>query len=528
MSDDAKETFTRVVFADEARKELFKGIETTYNVVASTLGPRGHCVLIQTSDNKIPISTKDGITVSKSINIRDPLQRMGSKLITESSANTNDVAGDGTTTASVLSYAMIKQCLKLVSSGHDPIKLSRGIERAVKDVSEELDKSAKKLTSHKEIAQIATISANGDKALGGLVANAIDKVGIQGIVTVEDAKGTETSLCVVDGLSFERGFLSPYFVTNQEKMNVCYDNAYVLITDKKLSSAQELIPLLETVVRSQRPILVIADDIEGEALHLLVVNRLKSGLKVVGVKAPGYAQHKVDILGDLCTLTNAKLVSASTGLALKDVKLSDLGTGTKITVDAKSTTIVANNAEAVKQRVEELQSQLQDVTLTGEDQIKLRYRIARLSNGVAMIRCGGVTEVDMIERKYRLEDSLNATRAAVEMGIVPGGGIALWRASENVAMVTVSRDFDAGYDIVRHACKAPLRRIVENANKSPDVVELKVREGFDYDASCDEYCNLVERGVIDPLKVELTALRNAASVACTFLQLDACVIDDNV
>jgi chaperonin GroEL len=508
MSDDTKETFTRVVFADEARKELFKGIETTYNVVASTLGPRGHCVLIQTGDNKLPISTKDGITVSKSIHLRDPLQRMGSKLLTEASANTNDIAGDGTTTASVLSYAMIKQCLKLVSSGYDPIELSQGIDCAVKYVSKELLASAKKLTTPEEVAQIATISANGDKTLGTLVASAIEKVGIQGIVTVEDAKGTETSLCVVDGLSFERGFLSPYFVTNQEKMCASFDNAYVFITDKKLSSAQELIPLLETVVRSQKPLLVIADDIEGEALHLLVVNRLKSGLKVVGVKAPGYGQHKVDVLRDLCTLT------------------SDLGTGTRVTVDAKSTTIVANNKEAVQQRVEELQSQLQDVTLSGEDQVKLRYRIARLSNGVAMIRCGGVTEVDMIERKYRLEDSLNATRAAVEMGIVPGGGIALWRASESVVLKSVSRDFDAGCDIVKHACKAPLRRIVENANKSPDVVELKVREGFDYDASCDEYCNLVERGVIDPIKVELTALKNAASVATTFLQLDACVVTD--
>lgn len=535
-SPQEKTALTKVVFAQEARKELFAGLSTTAEAVMCTLGPKGKTVLIQKNDST-PIITKDGVTVSKSINLKDPLRRMGSEMIREAASRTNDIAGDGTTTATVLTHAMVKSGLKLLEAGYSAQDLCFGIDLATKSVLQHLKASAKQLTTSEEISQVGTISANGDKNIGDLIAQAMEKVGRDGIITVEDAKGMTTSLEVVEGMQFDRGYLSPYFVTNSEKMNVAFQDAKVLLTDRKISTLKELIPILEKTMQNRVPLLIIADEVEGEALQGLVLNKLNANLQIVAIKAPGFGKHREELLSDISILTGAKLISPSTGTKLESITLQDLGSLKKVVVDARSSTLVATGAtkEEVDKHVQNLRFQMQDVTLSGEELVKLKVRIAKLASGVAVIKVGGATELEMVERKYRIEDALNATRAAADEGIVPGGGMALFNALETITgdrIANLTQGVKAGASIVSDACLAPLRRIVHNAGGSGDVVfnELvRMRQGdsqLGYNAAKDAYENLIQAGVIDPVKVTKTALGNAASVAATFLNLDAVIVEE--
>jgi chaperonin GroEL len=523
---------TKVVFSSDARKSLFRGLETVAEAVSCTLGPKGKTVLIQ-QEGTSPIVTKDGVTVSKAVKLKDPVQRMGAQLIKEAASQTNDVAGDGTTTSTVLTHAMVKSGLKLLEAGYTAKELTDGIERGTSTVLKLLKDTARQLTTTEEVTQIATISANGDRKIGELIADAMGKVGHDGIITVEEAKGTTTSLDIVEGMQIDRGYLSPYFVTNSEKMHVSYSDAKVLLVEHKLASIREMLPLLEKVMQSRTPLLVIAEDVEGEALQGLVVNRVNAQLPVVAIKAPGYGQHKEELLRDISVLTGGKIVSSSTGLKLAQVQMSDLGTLKKVVVDAKSTTLVAANQTkgAVEKHVSDLKTQMTDITLGPDELQKLRIRIAKLASGVALIKVGGATEVEMIERKYRIEDALHATRAAVEEGIVPGGGMALF----NVWTTFRGKidEIGPGEKIVLEACLAPIKRIAENAGQSKDVIvsELSKRKSNEdwflgYNAALDEYVDMVDVGIIDPVKVTRTALKNAASVATTFLSLDAVIVND--
>jgi chaperonin GroEL len=522
---------TKVIFSDEARKQLYQGLNVAAEAVGCTLGPKGKTVLIQ-RDGQAPLVTKDGVTVSKSIRLKDPVQRMGAELIQESASQTNEVAGDGTTTATVLTQVMVKEGLKLLEAGFSAKELCSGIERARNRVDAELALAAKQLTTSAEIAQVGTISANGDALIGQLIAQAMDKVGRDGIITVEDAKGMATTLEVVEGMQFDRGYLSPYFVTNPERMVATYQDALVLVTDKKLSSLRELIPMLEQVVQMQKALLIIADDVEGEALQGLVLNRVKSNLPVVAIKAPGFGQHRDELLNDVCVLTGATLVSSATGVGLQQAA-QHLGKVKKFVVDARSTTLVGAGAtkDNVDKHVADLRMQLEDVTLGTEEVAKLKTRVAKLASGVAVVRVGGATEVEMVERKYRIEDALNATRAAAEEGIVPGGGMALvnaYRVLDGEQAGTVPAEEKMGAAVVMKACLAPLRRIVENAGQSADVVlkELERQPGMGYNAATGTYEDLIGSGVVDPVKVTRTALKHAASVAVTFLSLDAVVCEE--
>ena len=528
---------TRVVFSQEARKELYAGLEITAEAVGCTFGPKGKTVLIQ-NEGTAPIVTKDGVTVSKSIKLKDPLRRMGSELIREAASRTNDVAGDGTTTATVLTHSMVKSGLKLLEAGYSAQDLCSGIAFGTRAVLDGLTHSAKQLTTSEELAQIGTISANGDRNIGDLIAVAMDKVGRDGIITVEDAKGMATSLEVMEGMQFDRGYLSPYFVTNQEKMNVIFHDAKVLLTDRKITSLREIIPILEKVNKNRTPLLIVAEDVEGEALQGLVVNRLNANLQVVAIKAPGYGRHREELLNDMAVLTGAKLISSTTGLKLESMEFSDLGTLKKVIVDSKFSTLVGtgNTKLEVEKHVQDLRHQLEDITLSYDESTKLKMRIAKLASGVAVIRVGGATEIEMIERKYRIEDALNATRAAAEEGIVPGGGMALFNSLENLsddAIGHLSRGITAGISIIKDACLAPIKKISSNAGQSPEVT-IKELQRLDpakksssgYDASADTFVDMLQAGIIDPVKVTKTALKNAASVATTFLSLDAVVIDE--
>jgi chaperonin GroEL len=525
--------YTKVIFSDEARKLLFKGLETVAEAVSCTLGPKGKTVLVQQAGES-PIVTKDGVTVSKSVRLKNKPERMGAQLIREAASQTNDLAGDGTTTSTVLTYAMVKEGLKLLEAGYSAKELCEGIESGSSTVISLLRDSAKQLTTSEEIAQIATISANGDRKIGELIAEAMEKVGHDGIITVEDAKGMTTSLDIMEGMQVDRGYLSPYFVTNSEKMHAAYSDAKVLLMENKLTTMRDLIPLLEKVMQSRTPLLIIAEEVEGEALQGLVVNKLNANLPVVAIKSPGYGQHKEELLRDIAVLTGGKVVSASTGVKLVDMKLSDLGSLKKVVVDAKNTTLVAHPAtkESVEKHVSELKTQMQDITLTPDELTKLRVRIAKLASGVALIKVGGATEQEMIERKYRIEDALHATRAAVEEGIVPGGGMALFNVWRDVISEKSWQDLSPGEKVVLSACLAPVRRIVSNAGQSSDVVVNELKkikekdEKIGYNAATGEYVDMVAQGVIDPVKVTRTALKNAASVATTFLSLDAIIVEE--
>ncbi|NBW13037.1 MAG: chaperonin GroEL [Caulobacteraceae bacterium] len=524
---------TKVVFSSDARKSLFKGLEVVADAVCATLGPRGRTVLIQ-QEGESPIVTKDGVTVSKSVKLKDPIQRMGAQLIKEAASQTNDTAGDGTTTSTVLTYSMVKSGLKLLEAGYAAKELCEDINSATSTVIDLLRNSAKQLTTSEEISQVATISANGDRQIGELIADAMAKVGHDGIITVEEAKGMTTSLEIVEGMQIDRGYLSPYFVTNSDKMHAAYSDAKILLVDGKVNTLRDIIPLLEKIAQTKTPLLIIADEVEGEALQGLVVNRVNGALPVVAIKSPGYGQHKDELLKDIAVLTGGKIVSAATGLKLTEVKVADLGSAKKVVVDSKSTTLVAGGATktAVESHTCDLKAQMQDITLSAEELIKLRVRIAKLASGVALIKVGGATEVEMIERKYRIEDALHATRAAVEEGIVPGGGMALFNVWQLLNEEAGDREISPGQKVVLEACLAPIKRIAQNAGQSQEVIvnELtrtrKSGTSLGWNAAKGTYEDLIESGIIDPAKVTRTAIKNAASVATTFLSLDAVIVED--
>src|SRR5881409_790764 len=516
-------------FDEDARASLLKGINIMAEAVKATLGPKGRNVVI---DKKFgsPTITKDGVTVAKEITLKDPYKDLGAQMIKEVAAKTSDVAGDGTTTATVLAQAIFRAGLKNVTAGANPMGLKRGIDQAVEAVTDELKKLSKATKDKKEIAQVATIASNNDKMIGNLIAEAMEKVGKDGVITVEEAKAMETTLEVVEGMQFDRGYLSPYFVTDPERMEVVLEDARVLIHEKKLSVMKDMLPLLEQVVQAGRPLLIIAEDLEGEALATLVVNKLRGTLAVCAVKAPGFGDRRKAMLEDIATVTGGKAITEDLGIKLENLKLEDLGRAKKVVVDKDNTTIIegAGNTKEIEGRIKQIRAQIEETT-SDYDREKLQERLAKLAGGVAVIKVGAATETAMKEKKARVEDALNATRAAVEEGIVPGGGVALLRASEALTKLKLAGDEATGVSIVRRALEEPIRQIVENAGLEGSVIVEKVKaatvptQGFD--AETMEYVDMLQAGIIDPTKVERVALQNAASVASLLLTTEALVTD---
>ncbi|WP_395330203.1 chaperonin GroEL [Novosphingobium sp. BL-8H] len=517
-----------VKFGRDARERILAGVDTLANAVKVTLGPKGRNVVIEKSFGA-PRITKDGVSVAKEIELKDKFENMGAQMLREVASKANDAAGDGTTTATVLAQAIVREGMKSVAAGMNPMDLKRGIDLAVGKVIENIKGRSKAVAGSSEIAQVGVISANGDVEVGEKIAEAMEKVGKEGVITVEEAKGLEFELDVVEGMQFDRGYLSPYFVTNPEKMTVELENPYILIHEKKLSSLQALLPILEAVVQSGRPLLIIAEDIEGEALATLVVNKLRGGLKIAAVKAPGFGDRRKAMLGDIATLTAGEMISEDLGIKLESVTLGMLGQAKKVTIDKDNTVIVdgAGAADDIKGRVEQIRAQI-EVTTSDYDREKLQERLAKLAGGVAVIKVGGATEVEVKERKDRVDDALHATRAAVEEGIVPGGGTALLYATRALDGLTGANDDQTrGVDIVRKAITAPLKQIAENAGHDGAVVAGKLLDGSDeslgFNAATDVYENLVAAGVIDPTKVVRTALQDAASVAGLLITTEAAI-----
>jgi len=519
-----------VKFSTEARDKMLRGIDILANAVKVTLGPKGRNVVIEKSFGA-PRITKDGVTVAKEIELEDKFENMGAQMVREVASKTSDRAGDGTTTATVLAEAIVKEGTRAVAAGMNPMDLKRGIDLAVDAIVEDLKSHAKKVTSNEEIAQIATISANGDAEIGKFLADAMKKVGNEGVITVEEAKSLNTELEVVEGMQFDRGYVLPYFVTNAEKMRVELEDAYVLIHEKKLSALQTMLPLLEAVVQSGKPLLIIAEDVEGEALATLVVNRLRGGLKVAAVKAPAFGDRRKAMLEDIAVLTGGTMVAEDLGIKLESVTLNMLGRARKIVIDKENTTIVngAGAKKDIEARIAQIKAQIEDTT-SDYDREKLQERLAKLAGGVAVIRVGGATEVEVKERKDRVDDALHATRAAVEEGILPGGGVALLRALHALKRARSGNDDQkAGIDIVRRAIQMPARQIVINAGEDGSVVVGKLLEkdtyNWGFNAATSEYQDLVKVGVIDPAKVVRTALQDAASVAALLITTEALVAD---
>ncbi|MCS3761266.1 chaperonin GroEL [Bradyrhizobium centrosematis] len=519
-----------VKFATEARERMLRGVDTLANAVKVTLGPKGRNVVIEKSFGA-PRITKDGVTVAKEIELEDKFENMGAQMVREVASKTNDLAGDGTTTATVLAQAIVKEGAKAVAAGMNPMDLKRGIDLAVEAIVTDLKSHAKKVTSNDEIAQVGTISANGDTEIGRFLAEAMQKVGNEGVITVEEAKSLHTELEVVEGMQFDRGYVSPYFVTNAEKMRVELEDPYVLIHEKKLSGLQTMLPLLEQVVQSSKPLLIIAEEVEGEALATLVVNRLRGGLKVAAVKAPGFGDRRKAMLEDIAILTGGTVISEDLGIKLENVTVKMLGRAKKVVIDKENTTIVdgAGSKKDIEARSQQIRAQIEETT-SDYDREKLQERLAKLAGGVAVIRVGGATEVEVKERKDRVDDALHATRAAVEEGILPGGGVALLRALKALDGVkTANADQKAGVDIVRRAIQVPARQIVQNAGEDGSVVVGKLLENETYtwgfNAATGEYQDMVQAGVIDPAKVVRTALQDAASVASLLITTEALVAD---
>jgi chaperonin GroEL len=518
-----------IFFDTDARDKLKKGVDALADAVKVTLGPKGRNVIL---DKKFgsPAVTKDGVTVAKDIELKEPIENMGAQLVKEVASKTADAAGDGTTTATVLTQAIFGIGIKNVAAGANPMDLKRGIDKAVAVVVEGLKKQSKKIQSSQEIAQVATISANNDQEIGKMIADAMDKVGKDGVITVEEAKGTETEVKTVEGMQFDRGYLSPYFVTNTENMEAELDRPYILIYDKKVSSMKELLPVLEGVVQTGRPLLIIAEDVDGEALATLVVNKIRGALKIAAVKAPGFGDRRKAMLEDIAVLTGGTVISEERGFKLENATLDMLGTAEKIIVDKDNSTIVngAGKKDEIKGRINEIKAQIEKTT-SDYDKEKLQERLAKLSGGVAILYIGAATEVEMKEKKDRVDDALHATRAAVEEGIVPGGGIALIRAAAALEKIKVDNDDQlTGVNIIRNAIEAPLRTIVLNAGLEGSVIVQKVKEGkddFGYNAREDKYENMFAAGIIDPTKVTRLALENAASIASLLLTTE-CVIAD--
>jgi chaperonin GroEL len=519
-----------VKFSVDARDRMLHGIDTLSHAVRVTLGPKGRNVVLDKSFGA-PRITKDGVTVAKEIELEDKFENMGAQMVREVASKTSDQAGDGTTTATVLAHAIVREGAKAVAAGMNPMDLKRGIDLAVETIVDDLQKNSKAVTSNEEIAQVGTISANGDAEIGRFIADAMKKVGNEGVITVEEAKSLETELEVVEGMQFDRGYISPYFITNADKMRVDMEDPYVLIYEKKLSGLQELLPLLEAVVQASKPLLIIAEDVEGEALATLVVNKLRGGLKVAAVKAPGFGDRRKAMLEDIAILTGGTMVSADLGIKLENVTINMLGRAKKMTIDKENTTIVsgAGKKADIQARIAQIKAQIEETT-SDYDREKLQERLAKLAGGVAVLRVGGATEIEVKERKDRVDDAMHATRAAVEEGIVPGGGVALLRAVKALERLKVHNDDQrTGIDIVKKALSWPARQIAVNAGDDGSIVIGKILEkdtySFGYDAQTGEYGNLLSKGIIDPTKVVRVALQGAASVAGLLITTEAMVAE---
>ncbi len=518
-----------ILFDAKAREKLKKGVDTLANAVKVTLGPKGRNVVIEKSFGS-PIITKDGVTVAKEVEVADKFENMGAQMVKEVASKTSDVAGDGTTTATILAQAIFGEGIKLVAAGRTPMAIKRGIDKAVEVIIEALGKLAKPTRDQKEIAQVGTISANNDATIGNIIAEAMNKVGRDGVITVEEAKGLETTLDVVEGMQFDRGYLSPYFVTDPEKMECALEEPLILINEKKISTMKDMLPVLEQVARMSKPLVIIAEDVDGEALATLVVNKLRGTLQVCAVKAPGFGDRRKEMLKDIAILTGGQVVSEDLGLKLENVSLNDLGSAKRVVIDKENTTIVdgAGKAEEIKGRVTQIRRQSEETT-SDYDREKLQERLAKLVGGVAVINVGAATETEMKEKKARVEDALNATRAAVEEGIVPGGGVALVRCSAALSKVKPADDDEAaGVEIIRRAIEEPLRMIASNAGMEGSIVVEKVKDGkanIGFNAATNEYEDLVKAGVIDPKKVTRIALQNASSVAGLLLTTECAIAE---
>jgi len=518
-----------VNFSSDAREKMLKGVDILANAVKVTLGPKGRNVVIEKSFGA-PRTTKDGVTVAKEIELEDKFQNMGAQMLREVASKANDVAGDGTTTATVLAQAIVREGMKRVSAGMNPMDLRRGVEKAVAEVVATIKASAKTVETSEQIAQVGTISANGEREIGDMIAKAMEKVGNEGVITVEEAKSLETELEVVEGMQFDRGYLSPYFVTNADKMTVELEEPLILLHEKKLSSLQPMLPILESAVQSNRPLLIIAEDVEGEALATLVVNKLRGGLKIAAVKAPGFGDRRKAMLEDIAILTGGTVVSEDLGIKLENVSLDMLGTAKRVSITKDDTTIVDGTGEKadIEARVAQIKKQIEDTT-SDYDKEKLQERLAKLAGGVAVIKVGGATEIEVKERKDRVDDALNATRAAVEEGIVPGGGVALLKAAIAITVKGLNDDEQAGIDIVRKALEAPVRQIVENAGVEGSIVVGKITDNtdaaFGFNAQTEEYGDMYAFGVIDPVKVVRSSLQNAASVAGLLITTEAAIAE---
>ena len=520
----------QILYSSDARSAILRGVDQLAEAVRATLGPKGRNVVI---DKKFgsPVSTKDGVTVAKEIELQDPFENMGAQMLREVASKTSDVAGDGTTTATVLAQSIFREGVRNVTAGANPMELKRGIERGVEAVVEEVKRLSRPTKDKKEIAQVGTISANNDPTIGDLIAEAMEKVGKDGVITVEEAKSMETSLDIVEGMQFDRGYLSPYFVTDTERMETNLENAYILLHEKKISNMRELLPILEQIAKMSRPFLVIAEDVEGEALATLVVNRLRGTLQGAAVKAPGFGDRRKEMLKDIAVLTGGNVISEDLGIKLENITLNDLGQAKRITIDKENTTIVEGSGEGseIEGRVNQIRTQIEETT-SDYDREKLQERLAKLVGGVAVINVGAATEAEMKEKKARVEDALNATRAAVEEGVVPGGGVVYLRAIPALDRLAddLEGDLRLGARIVRRALEAPLRHIAANAGAEGSIVVQKVRDLKDnegYDASTDGYGDMLEKGIIDPTKVTRTALQNAASISGLLMTTEALVTE---
>jgi chaperonin GroEL len=519
-----------VRFGGEARDKMLRGVDILANAVKVTLGPKGRNVVLDKSFGA-PRITKDGVTVAKEIELEDKFENMGAQMVREVAQKTNDTAGDGTTTATVLAQAIVKEGAKSVAAGMNPMDLKRGIDIAVSAVVKDIEKRAKKVGSSAEVAQVGTISSNGDTKIGKMIAEAMQKVGNEGVITVEEAKALDTEVEIVEGMQFDRGYLSPYFITNAEKMVADLEDAFILLHEKKLSGLQAMLPVLEAIVQSGKPLLIVAEDVEGEALATLVVNKLRGGLKVAAVKAPGFGDRRKAMLEDIAILTGGQLISEDLGIKLENVTTAMLGRAKKIIIEKEKTTIVdgAGKKKEIEARITQIKAQIEETT-SDYDREKLQERLAKLAGGVAVIRVGGATEIEVKEKKDRVEDALNATRAAVEEGIVPGGGVALLRAKKAVGKITDSNsDVQAGINIVLKALEAPLRQIAENSGVEGSIVVGKIMENksetYGFDAQTEEYVDMLDKGIIDPAKVVRAALQDAASVASLLVTTEAMVAE---
>nr|ABY86696.1 chaperonin GroEL2 [Sorangium cellulosum] len=517
-----------IIYNESARSSILAGVNALADAVKVTLGPKGRNVVIEKSFGS-PTVTKDGVTVAKEIELENRFENMGAQMVREVASKTSDIAGDGTTTATVLAQAIYREGSKLVAAGHNPMEIKRGIDKAVEAIVEHLRGSAKQTKDAKEIAQVGTISANGDETIGKLLADAMEKVGKEGVITVEEAKSADTTLDVVEGMQFDRGYLSPYFVTDPEAMKTTLEDAYILISEKKISNMKDLLPVLEAIAKSQKQLLIIAEDVEGEALATLVVNKLRGTLHCAAVKAPGFGDRRKEMLKDIATLTDGQVIAEELGLKLENVTISDLGRAKTVIIDKDNTTIVGGQGkkDKIKARQQEIRAQIENTT-SDYDREKLQERLAKLVGGVAVVKVGAATETEMKEKKARVEDALHATRAAVEEGIVPGGGVALIRAQSSLEKLQVNDEQRFGVNIIRRAIEEPLRQISANAGEEGSIVVQKVREGkesFGYNAASGTYGNLLEMGVIDPAKVVRSALQNAASVASLMLTTEALIAE---